>query len=121
MENIPNMHYWSSIYDHLGNIYTLKEGVSMGSVLGLIFGNFFLSELENKIFNKIKKPSIYLRYVDNIIILTNVIKEINMLQDIFQKDSVFNFTHELNKNNKISFLVVLIETNYNNNSFTIST
>ncbi len=33
--------------------------------------------LENKIFNSIKKPPIYLRYVDDILILTNNINEIN--------------------------------------------
>ena len=37
-----------------------------------------------------------------------------------QKNSVLNFTHELNKNNKISFLDSLIDTN-NNNNFTTST
>ena len=36
------------------------------------------------------------------------------------KKSALNFTHELNKNNKISFLDVLIDTNKNNN-FTTST
>ena len=44
-----------------------------------------------------------------------------MLQDIFQKNSVLNSIYELNKNNKISFLDVLIEINYNNNCFTTST
>ena len=70
--------------------------------------------------NSIKKPQIYLRYVDDILILANNINEINILQDTFQKNSVFNFTHELNKNNKISFLDVLIATN-NYNNFTTST
>ena len=37
-----------------------------------------------------------------------------------KKNSVVNFIHELNKNNKISFLDVLIDTN-NNNNFTTST
>ena len=37
-----------------------------------------------------------------------------------KKNSSLNFTHELNKNNKISFLDVLIDTN-NNNNFTTST
>ena len=37
-----------------------------------------------------------------------------------KKNSVLNFTHELNKNNKISFLDVFIDTN-NNNNFTTST
>ena len=43
-----------------------------------------------------------------------------ILQDTFQKKSVLNFTHELNKDNKISFLDVFIDTN-NNNNFTTST
>ena len=92
----------------------------MGSVLGPIFSNFYMSDLENRIFNSIKNPPIYLRYVDDILILTNNINEINILQDTFQNNSVLNFTYELNKNNKISFLDVLIDTN-NNNNFTTST
>ena len=70
--------------------------------------------------SSIKKPPIYLRYVDDILILSNNINEINILHDTFQKNSVLNFTHELNKNNKISFLDVLIDTN-NNYNFTTST
>ena len=62
-----------------------------------------MSDRENKIFNSIKKPPLYLRYVDDILILANNIKEINILQDTFQKYSVLNFTRELNKNNKIPF------------------
>ena len=90
----------------------------MGSILGPIFSNFYKSNLENKIFNSIKKPSIYLRYVDDILILSNNINEISILQDTFQENSVLNFIHELKKkNNKISFLDVLIDTN-NNNNFT---
>ena len=87
---------------------------------GPIFSNFYMSDFQNRIFNSIKKPPIYLRYVDDIVILTNNINEINILQDTFQKNSVLNFTHELNKNNQISILDVLIDTN-NNNNFTTST
>ena len=47
--------------------------------------NFSASDLKNKIFDKIKKPSIYLRYVDDILILTYDTNEINILQDIFHK------------------------------------
>ena len=74
---------------------------------------------ENRIFNSIKSP-IYLRYIDDILILANNWNEINIPQDAFQKNSVLNFTHELNKNNKIFFLNVLIDTN-NDNKFTTST
>ena len=80
-----------------------------------------MSNLKNKIFNFIRKHSIYLRYVDDILILANDINKINILQDTFQNNSVLNFTHELNTNNKISFLDVLIDTNNINNNFTMST
>ena len=95
-----------------------------------------MSDLENTIFNSIRKPLIWLRYVSDILILANDINEINILQDTFQKNSVLNFTHELHKNNKISFLDVLIDTtttttttttnnnnnnNNNDNNFTTST
>ena len=93
----------------------------MGSVLGLIFSDLYITDFENKIYNSRSKSSIYLRYVDDILILTNDINEINILRDTFQKNSVVNFIHELNKNNKISFLDVLIDTNNNCNNFTIST
>ena len=39
----------------------------------------------------------YLRYVDDIIILTNYIFEINALKDTFLKNSVLNVADELNK------------------------
>ena len=84
-------------------------------VLGPILSNFSKSNLENKIFNKIKRISVYLKYI---LILANDAYKINILKDIFPpKKSALNFTHELNKNIKISFLDVLIETNNNYNSF----
>ena len=65
------------------------------------------------------------RYVDDMLNLANDINKINKLQHTFPKNSVLNFTHELNKNNKISFLDVLINANNNNNNnnnnFTTST
>ena len=72
-------------HDHLGNIYIQTDGVSMRSVLGPIFSKFYMSDLENRIFNSIKKPPIYLRYVNDILILANNINKINILQDTFQK------------------------------------
>ena len=38
-----------SFHDHLGNIYVQTDGVSMGPVLGPIFSNFYVSNLENKV------------------------------------------------------------------------
>ena len=54
-------------------------------MLGLIFSNFHMSNFENEISNSIRKPSIYLKYVDDILILVSNINEISILQDTFQK------------------------------------
>ena len=81
----------------------------MGSVLGPIFSNFYMSDLENKVFNTINKSNIYLRYADDNLFLTNSTDEINIIQETFQNDSFLNFTQEININ-KISFLGILIDT-----------
>ena len=81
-----------STTDPHGNIFIQKDGIAMGSVLGPIFSNFYMSDLENKVFNTINKPNIYLRYTDNIFLLTNSTNEINMIQETFQNNSVLNFT-----------------------------
>ena len=54
------------------------------------FINFYMSELENEIFNSLKNLSIYLRYVDDTLILANDTNEMNIQQDTFQKFS-FSF------------------------------
>ena len=76
----------------------------MGSVLSLTFRDFYMSNLENKIFNDIKRPHIYVRYVDDILILSDNIEEIKKSQQTFQNNSVLKFTYELNMNYKIPFL-----------------
>ena len=57
----------------------------MESVLGPIFSNFYVSDLENKVFNTINKPNIYLRYTDNILLLTNSTDEINIIKEDLSK------------------------------------
>ena len=87
--------------------------------LGTNFINFYMSDFENKVFNTINKPNIYLRYADDILLLTNSTDEINTIQETFQNNSVLNFTQEININNKIPFLSVLIDTS-NIDRFTTS-
>ena len=97
-------------YDPCGNIFIQRDGIAMGSVLGPIFSNFYMSALENKVFNTINKPNIHSRYADDILLLTYSTDEINTIQETFQNNSVLNFTQEININNKIPFLGVLIDT-----------
>ena len=59
-------------YNRNGEIYTQINGVSMSLVLGPTFSNFYMSNLENKIFNDTEKLHIYGCYVDNILILAEI-------------------------------------------------
>ena len=77
-------------YDPHGYKIIQNDGIAMGSVLGLIFSYFYMSALENKIFNTINKPNIYLRYADDIHLLTNCTDEINTIQETFQNNGEKN-------------------------------
>ena len=46
------------------------DSISMGFPLGPSIFEFYLPRIENKIFNPIKKDKIYVRYVDDIFIVT---------------------------------------------------
>ena len=79
-------------------------------IMGPIFSNLYMSAIENKVFNTINVPNIYLRYVDDRPLLTNRTNEINTIQDTFQNNPVLNFTQEIYINDKITFLCVLFDT-----------
>ena len=90
-----------------GKLYQQIGGVAMGSPLGPTFANFYMGELENKVFeNPNLKPLIYARYVDDIFIVVKSEKEMINLQHIFQENSVLNFTYEIGVAGKLPFLDV---------------
>ena len=87
-----------------GKMYLQVDGVTMGSPLGPTFSNFYMGDLENKIFNGIiQKPTIYARYIDDILVLVNSPQEIIDLQNSFENNSVLKFKHELNIDNNLPF------------------
>ena len=111
MENTFTLYYSGSfLWSPQKYIYIQPDGIVMGSVLGPIFSHFYMSVLENKVFNTIDKSNIYWRYSDDILLLINSTDEINTIQETFQNNSVLNFTQEININNKFPFLGVLIDT-----------
>ena len=91
-------------------IYQQIDGVSMGSPLGPLYANFYMSMLENKIIPNLKKPPIlYLRYVDDTLLLLDNFEQLYDMIDRFKQNSVLNFTSEIEKNEKINFLDVNID------------
>ena len=100
-----------------GYIYYQIEGVAMGSPLGPTFANFYMGDLEERIFNDLNnKPIKYARYVDDIYLQTNNEEEIRTLKQRFEAASVLKFTIELSIENKIPFLDVMVR--MNSDSFT---
>ena len=92
-----------------GNLYYQIDGVAMGSPLGPAFANFYMCHVENQIINKQIKLNTYIRYVDDIFLLVDNENEIKKVKEIFQQVSCLKFSYELEKENKISFLDVLLK------------
>ena len=97
-----------------GKLYVQIEGVAMGSPLGPTFANFYMGEIEKRVFeNPENKPNIYARYVDDMFVQIENETELNRLKQLFQDNSVLNFTYELNINSKLPFLDVLVDNSSN--------
>ena len=93
-----------------GNLYVQTEGVAMGSPLGPTFANFYMGDLENRVFKTVTdKPNIYGRYVDDIFVQVEDLSQLTQLRDVFQSHSVLNFTYEVSASGSLPFLDVLVK------------
>lgn len=93
-----------------GDLYVQCEGVSMGSALGPTFADFYMCNLENKVFDEHPdlKPEIYVRYVDDCFLVVDNIEKLERIKREFETESVLQFTYEKEKNKQLSFLDSLI-------------
>ena len=89
-------------------LYEQVDGVAMGSPLGPLFANIFLSFYETSWFNNCPsqfKPIFYRRYVDDCFLLfrssTHILPFLNYLNS---QHANIKFTHETENNNTLSFL-----------------
>ena len=91
--------------------YDQVNGVAMGSPLGPILANIFISQLENKAITIFTgtKPAIYKRYVDDCFLLFNDVDDSELFLE-YMKNMHANkkFTVETDKDNHTPFLDVLI-------------
>lgn len=96
-----------------GKMYVQCDGVAMGSPLGPLFANFYMGSIENKIFfhQPELKPSIYVRYVDDIFLNTDTESDVTHLVNTFKENSSLNFTYEMEDNGKLPFLDVMVQRN----------
>ncbi|XP_068229597.1 uncharacterized protein [Palaemon carinicauda] len=103
---------------HKGHIYIQKDGVAMGSPLGVLFANFYMGVVEERVFRKISKPDLYVRCIDDTFIKTANQESIEKLRRIFEECSSLRFTLEHSLQGRLPFLDVLLE--ISNNSFNTS-
>ena len=92
-----------------GDIYNLLDGVAMGSPLGLLLANVFMCSLEESIVPTLKDCLVqWKRYVDD----THAHIEPDKIDYVIKKLNIYHqqiqFTYELEKYQRISFLDVSI-------------
>ena len=83
---------------------------NMGSPLGFLFANFYMTHVGYKVFQTKPnlKPSIFCRYVDECLLLLDYLENPERIITAFKKESVLNFTSELGFNNRLNIVDVAV-------------
>ena len=93
-----------------GNLYYQTDGIAMGSPLGVLFAEAFMASVEETVLNgNIKKPTIYCRYVDDILVEVCEPADLEQLKLRLEEVSGLSFTIEHSVADTISFLDVSID------------
>ena len=94
-----------------GKIYRQVDGVAMGSPLGPVLANIFMSELESLLIPRLRNDvNLWFRYVDDTFAFVRDGKIDHVLGVINGFHPSIKFTHECESNGGISFLDVKITT-----------
>ncbi|XP_076032963.1 uncharacterized protein LOC143020430 [Oratosquilla oratoria] len=91
-----------------GNLYQQKDGVFMGSPLGVLLANFFMGSVEKEAFSRIQQPMTYGRYIDDIFVRTRTSEEREELRQLLQEISGLRFKTQEAENGTLPFLDVLL-------------
>ncbi|XP_064117579.1 uncharacterized protein LOC135223001 [Macrobrachium nipponense] len=93
---------------HRGQMYRQKDGVAMGSPLGVLFANFYMGEVEERVFSQYRWPRTYRHYIDDIFVQADSEDEVEALRQQFMHHRALNFTVEYSSNDRLPFLDVLV-------------
>jgi len=94
-----------------GEFFDQIDGVAMGSPLGPLFANFFMSNFERKYMPELRKMGVekWYRYVDDVFATLRMNANIDeILSFLNSRHPNIKFTTELESNNKLPFLDVYV-------------
>ncbi|XP_066970171.1 uncharacterized protein [Macrobrachium rosenbergii] len=95
--------------NHRGHMFTQIENVAMGSPPGVLFANFYMGTVEQRVFKNSIQPRMYVRQIDDTFIIGDLREEIEDLRHAFHQPSSLTFTTEHSKYRRLPFLDVLVE------------
>ena len=98
----------SPFIDQRKQMWTQVDGIAMGSPLGVLFANFYMGVVEQRVFNRIPRPNLYVRYVDDTFVSVTDEQELERLRNAFEEESVLHFTCERSEDGTIPFLDVRV-------------
>ena len=88
-----------------GALYEQTDGVAMGSPLGPLLANVFMSSIEDTLERQGKLPSFYRRYVDDTLtVMSDLATATTFLHTLNSAHTSVKFTMEVEKNGKLPFL-----------------
>ncbi|XP_064097247.1 uncharacterized protein LOC135208703 [Macrobrachium nipponense] len=78
--------------DHCNYMYTQIDGVVMGSSLGVLFANFHMGTVKERVFQNSSKPRMYMSYIDDTFVCADSEDEMEQLRCTFHDHSCLTFT-----------------------------
>ncbi|XP_066976055.1 uncharacterized protein [Macrobrachium rosenbergii] len=93
---------------HRGHMYRQKDGVAMGSPLGVLFANFYMGTVEERVFERIQRPKKNACYIDDVFVQADGEEEVEALRQAFQQCSVLNYAVEFSTDDWLPFLDVMV-------------
>ncbi|XP_068233348.1 uncharacterized protein [Palaemon carinicauda] len=85
---------------HRGHVYLQKNAVAMVSSLGVLFANFYMGVVEERVFSQLECPLAYFRYIDDTFVKATSTQAFENLRRTFEDNSILHFTLENSVDNR---------------------
>ena len=90
-----------------GRLYLQVDGIAMGSPLGVLFAESYMTAVEAKALESLdEEPYVYCRYLDDIFVDIKDESSLQCLKQQLELNSVLSFTTEMGDGHSLAFLDV---------------